>query len=175
MISLKFFQKQDYDQLINCVESPAFLLQWAGPDFHYPLTYEQLDNYIHEANKQDSTTFIYKAVDLNTNQTVGHIGLKNIDRHNRSVRVGKVLVYKEARGQGVGRRMMEEILSIAFLQLDMHKVTLGVFDFNKPAVQAYKNAGLKIDGLLRDHRRFENEYWSLFEMSILYPEWKSST
>ncbi|GGF25275.1 aminoglycoside N(6')-acetyltransferase [Halobacillus andaensis] len=175
MIKLEYFTKQDYDTLLQWVESPSFLLQWAGPTFSYPLSDDQLDKYIKEANQVNGSLLIFKAVEESSNRPIGHIGLKNIDYYNRSARVGKVLVSKEARGRGIGLIMMEEILKIAFDELNLNKVTLGVFDFNKPAIQTYKKAGFQIDGLLRDHRRFEEEYWNLYEMSILHSEWKANS
>ncbi|WP_101846028.1 GNAT family N-acetyltransferase [Halobacillus sp. Marseille-P3879] len=174
MVRLEHFGKKDYDQLIQWVESPAFLLQWAGPHFSYPLTYNQLDEYIKGANQEQSPLFVYKAVEHSTNQAVGHIALNNIDLHNHSGRIGKVLVRREARGRGIGLLMIKGVLQIAFENLNLHKVTLGVFDFNEPAIKTYKKAGFQIDGLLRDHRRFNEEYWSLYEMSILYREWKQN-
>ncbi|MFG6149874.1 GNAT family N-acetyltransferase [Halobacillus sp. B23F22_1] len=174
MIKLEYFTKNDYGTLIQWVESPSFLLQWAGPAFAYPLSCNQLDKYLKEANQADGSSLIFKAVEKSSTRSVGHIALNNIDYDNRSARIGKVLVSKDARGRGIGVIMMEEILKIAFDRLNLHKVTLGVFEFNKPAIHMYKKAGFQIDGLLRDHRRFGEEYWNLYEMSILYYEWKAN-
>lgn len=95
-----------------------------------------------------------------------------IDRKNRSARVGKVLVGdKNARGKGIGRQMIREILKIAFDDLHLHRVSLGVFDFNVSAISCYEKAGFVKEGLLRDSRKNGDEYWSLWEMSILENEW----
>jgi RimJ/RimL family protein N-acetyltransferase len=75
------------------------------------------------------------------------------------------------RGQGIGRLMIEEILKIAFRELKLHRVSLGVFDFNKSAIACYEKAGFVKEGLLRDSVRMGNEYWNLWEMSILESEW----
>jgi RimJ/RimL family protein N-acetyltransferase len=67
--------------------------------------------------------------------------------------------------------MIEEILKIAFGKLNLHRVSLGVFDFNQSAIACYEKSGFIKEGLLRDSRKIENEYWSLWEMSILENEW----
>jgi RimJ/RimL family protein N-acetyltransferase len=98
--------------------------------------------------------------------------LGKIDRKNKSARVGKVLVGdKNTRGKGIGQQMIKEILKIAFDELQLHRVSLGVFDFNVSAIACYEKAGFIKEGLLRDSRKNGDEYWSLWEMSILENEW----
>lgn len=92
MIELKYFERIDFKQLINWIDSPAFLLQWGGPGFDYPLNDKQLETYIENANKDNTETMVYKVVDKETGRAIGHISLGKIDRKNKSARVGKVLV-----------------------------------------------------------------------------------
>ncbi|MFC7322794.1 GNAT family N-acetyltransferase [Halobacillus campisalis] len=172
MIKLEYFTQSDFDHLIGWIDSPEFLLQWAGPNFTYPLTTDQLMHYIGNANTKNAPVFVYKVVDEAVDQTIGHISLK-IDRQNKAGRIGKVLVSEEARGKGIAGVMIEKILYKCFAELHLHKVGLGVFDFNEPAIRVYKKAGFKVDGLLRDHRKYNNEYWGLYEMSMLHSEWKA--
>jgi RimJ/RimL family protein N-acetyltransferase len=172
MIELTFFKRSDFTQLINWINTPEFLLQWGGPNFSYPLTEQQLENYLKDANKDNSTTFIYSVKHKETGNIIGHISLGNIDRKNKSARVGKVLVGdKNVRGKGIGQLMMTEILKVAFNELTLHRVSLGVFDFNLSAIACYEKAGFIKEGLLRDSRKIGDQYWNLWEMSILENEW----
>ena len=172
MIELKYFERSDFKQLINWVDSPEFLLQWSGPMFDYPLNETQLEKYIENANHAGSGTMVYKVVDQETGQAIGHISLGRIDRKNKSARVGKVLIGdKNQRGNGIGQLMLKEILKIAFEDLHIHRVSLGVFDFNVSAITCYEKAGFVKECLHRDTSKIDNEYWSLWEMSILENEW----
>ena len=172
MIELKLFERADFQQLINWIENPEFLLQWGGPNFNFPLDEPQLENYLKGANDEDSDVLIYSVFEKETEKIIGHISLGKIDPTNKSARVGKVLVGdRNVRGKGIGQQMMTEILKIAFDDLDLHRVSLGVFDFNSSAIACYEKAGFKKEGLLRDYRRIGNEYWSLWEMSVLDNEW----
>jgi RimJ/RimL family protein N-acetyltransferase len=173
MIKLRFFERSDFQQLINWIETPNFLLEWGGPNFSFPLTEQQLEDYLKGANTDNSLIMIYSVIDNETGDVVGHISLGNIDRKNKSARVGKVLVGdKNVRGKGIGERLMKEILKVAFDELKLHRVSLGVFDFNAPAISCYEKAGFIKEGLHRDSRKIGDEYWSLWEMSILENEWK---
>jgi RimJ/RimL family protein N-acetyltransferase len=172
MIELKYFERSDFKQLINWIDSPQFLLQWGGPSFEYPLSANQLEKYVENANNDNSDTLVYKVLDKETGNVIGHISLGKIDRKNNSARVGKVLVGdKNVRGKGMGRQMMKEILKVAFEELNLHRVCLGVFDFNVSAITCYEKAGFTKEGLLRDSRKHGDEYWNLWEMSILENEW----
>ncbi|AOH56775.1 GNAT family N-acetyltransferase [Peribacillus muralis] len=173
MIELQYFERSNIEQLINWIPSAEFTLQWGGPAFQYPLTSEQLEKYLEEANKEDSDTYIYKVIDQESQKVIGHISLGRVDRVHKSARVGKVLVgSSEVRGKGIGSEMMKAVLTIAFEELKLHKVTLGVFDFNASAIRCYENAGFVREGFLRDARKNGDEYWNLIEMGILENEWR---
>ncbi|MFA1822934.1 GNAT family N-acetyltransferase [Virgibacillus oceani] len=175
MIRLEHFDKKDFDLLISWIDSPEFLMQWAGSNFSYPLNHDQLNQYIKGANEQNSRVHIYKVIFNETNKTIGHISLNNIDLKNRSARMGKVLLGDNSlRGKGIGREMVDALLNIAFNDLSIHRVGLGVFDFNELAIRSYEKVGFVKEGLLRDVRKMGDEYWSLWEMSILEDEWKSN-
>ena len=173
MIQLRYFEPADFKQLIDWVETPEFMLQWGGPSFVFPLTEFQLEEYLKDANKENASTFAYSVMDKDTKKLIGHISLARIERNNRSARIGRVLVGDpEAKGKGFCKEMVEQVLKIAFDELNLHRVTLGVFDFNKPAIACYEKAGFQKEGLLRDHQKFGDAYWSLWEMAILEEEWK---
>ncbi|MFD1031617.1 GNAT family N-acetyltransferase [Metaplanococcus flavidus] len=172
MIKLCYFEPADFKQLIDWVETPEFMLQWGGPSFVFPLNKLQLQEYLKGANGKNSASFIYSVIDTETEALIGHISLTRIDMNNRSARIGRVLVGdQDAKGTGVCKQMMQQVLKVAFDELQLHRVTLGVFDFNKPAIACYERAGFQKEGLMRDHQKFGDEYWSLWEMAILEDEW----
>lgn len=173
MIQLAYFTREDFAQLMNWISSEAFMVQWSGTGFSFPLHIHQLEQYIKEANRPGADAFIYKVIYKETGNTVGHISL-DVDRRNESARIGKVLVGDEhMRGKNIGRHMVEAVTAIAFTELKLHRVSLGVFDFNHAAVTCYEKAGFKKEGLLRDARKAGNQYWNLWEMSILEKEWRN--
>jgi RimJ/RimL family protein N-acetyltransferase len=172
MIELQFFERTDFKQLINWIDSPEFLLQFSGPKFDFPLTERQLEDYIKGANTDDSSTLIYKVIHEETGNIIGHISLGEIDKKNLSARVGKLLIGdKSMRGLGIGEMMVEKVLEIAFKKLKLHRVSLSVFDFNHSAIFCYEKVGFVKEGLYRDYRKMGDEYWNTWGMSILESEW----
>ncbi|HDR6259473.1 TPA: GNAT family N-acetyltransferase [Bacillus cereus] len=168
VIKLESFKKSDFKQLINWINSEEFLIQWSGNAFIFPLDEQQLEKYIESAN-----TLAFKVVDEETSDVIGHISLGQIDNINKSARIGKVLVGNtKMRGRSIGKHMMKAVLHIAFDELKLHRVTLGVYDFNTSAISCYEKIGFVKEGLLRESKRVGETYWNLWEMSMLEYEWK---
>jgi RimJ/RimL family protein N-acetyltransferase len=173
MIELQYFTEADFDQLINWFDSKKEYIQWGGGGFGYPLTRDKLQSHIEDANNEGCKKLIYKVVEAQSGKVIGHISLESIDRENRSARVCRVLVGDDSmRGKGTGEAMMKEILKVGFDKLNLHRVSLGVYDFNDSAIRCYEKAGFQKEGLKRDVQKYEDAYWSLWEMSILEDEWK---
>ncbi|PEL92705.1 GNAT family N-acetyltransferase [Bacillus wiedmannii] len=167
MIKLVPFKRSDFKQLINWINSEEFLIQWSGNAFTYPLNEQQLEKYTESAN-----TLAFKIMDEETKAVIGHISLGQIDNINKSARIGKVLVGNtKMRGRSIGKHMMKVVLCIAFDELKLHRVTLGVYDFNKSAISCYEKIGFVKEGLLRESKRVGETYWNLWEMSMLEYEW----
>jgi len=167
--------------------SPEFLMQWAGPLFRHPLTEEQLlcqwgpaiDEVPRaaEANSgEEPGTRFYAIVAgeaVEREQTVGVVELGLIDRWNRSARVARFLLGDPGhRGKGIGTEALRRLLEICFHELELHRVSLAVFDFNETAIRCYERVGFRKEGLIRESRRIGEEYWSYFEMGILSSEFE---
>ncbi|MGD6888236.1 GNAT family N-acetyltransferase [Bacillus mobilis] len=169
VIKLETFKKSDFKQLIDWIDSEEFLIQWSGNAFAYPLNEQQLENYIESSN-----TLAFKVIDEESKKVVGHISLGQIDNINKSARIGKVLVGDtKMRGRSIGKHMMKAILQVAFEELKLHRVTLGVYDFNTSAISCYEKIGFVKEGLLRESKKVGETYWNLWEMSMLEYEWSS--
>jgi RimJ/RimL family protein N-acetyltransferase len=174
MIRLEYFTKDDFAQLIKWISTEELLTNWSGSLFRFPLTNESLDWYLEDTNDLlHSDALIYKAVDIASGEVVGHISLGGISRKNRSARISRVLVGDNAqKGKGICTLMIREVARIGFEELNLHRISLGVYDFNHAALRCYEKAGFIKEGLQRDILLHKNEYWSLVEMSMLEEEWR---
>ncbi len=167
LIKLESLKRSDFKQLINWIDSEEFLIQWSGNAFTYPLNDQQLEQYIESTN-----TLAFKVIDEESKEVIGHISLGQIDNINKSARVGKVLVGDtKMRGRSIGKHMMKAVLQVAFEELKLHRVTLGVYDFNTSAISCYEKIGFVKEGLLRESKKVGETYWNLWEMSMLEYEW----
>ena len=175
MIELHALADQEIDRLLGWIDSREFLMQWAGPGFSFPLDSDQFREHLLQTGGPDPKLMAFKMVDTAGQAMVGYLELAGIDRVNRAATLARVLVGpKELRGKGIGTQAVRAALRIAFGQLGLHRVGLGVFDFNRGAIACYERAGFRHEGVLRDARRVGEEYWSLCMMGILESEWRSN-
>ena len=163
MIRLEKFEKTDYDRLIGWVDSEEFMVVFSGPAFRFPITHEQLNEYIKPSNRA-----IFKVVETQTGSVIGHAELNNIDLLNRSARICRVLVGDQNnRNKGYGKAIIRALVNYGFNELKLHRIDLGVYDFNHQSIKCYKDCGFEIEGLMRDSMRVGNTYWSTYNMSII--------
>ncbi|RYY97406.1 MAG: N-acetyltransferase [Chitinophagaceae bacterium] len=175
MIRLEYFTAADFDQLIHWVHDEFLLTNWAGSLFRFPLTHDSLQWYLEDTNDPGrSDALVYKAVDEESGDTVGHVSLGGISRKNRSARISRVLVGDtQHKGRGICTAMIKAVLQVGFDELKLHRISLGVYDINRSAIRCYEKAGFVSEGVQRDILRYGEEYWSLREMSILSHEWRA--
>lgn len=172
MIQLQYFTSSDFKQLIEWLPDEEALMNWSGALFSFPLTEKSLEWYAEDVNDiSKSDAFIYKAIETSTGKVVGHISLGGISKKNKSGRISRVLVDPAAQGQGYCCQMITAVLKIGFEELQLHRICLGAYDFNKAAIRCYQKAGLTIEGTNRDCLLFKGQWWSLVEMSMLEEEW----
>jgi len=171
-IELQPFTESDIERLIGWVPSARFLLQWAGPAYHYPLDETQIEHQLAASKEESPSHLMYKAVNPKTGETVGHGEIGNINYQNRSATLMRILVGPPThRGLGLGEKIVEALLRIGFMDMSLHRIELRVYNFNKEAIRCYEKAGFKKEGLLREATKFEDEYWNVYVMAILESEW----
>lgn len=138
MIELEDFTEGDFEVFKDWIKSEEELFQFAGRSFSYPVTDEQLLNYIRTPEKRS-----FKVVLNSTNETIGHCSVNLEGGNNRLCRilVGK----KELRGQKIGEQIILKMVDLLFLDPKVEKLDLNVFDFNKAAIRCYEKVGFKID------------------------------
>lgn len=174
MIKLEPFVQSDFQQLIDWIDTEELLIKWSGSLFSFPLTIKTMEWYIRDTNVPgESDAFVFKAVETETGEVVGHISLGGLSWKNRSSRISRVLVSPHAQQKGICQQMTKAVLKIGFEELGLHRIGLGVYENNKPALNCYLKSGMNIEGVSRDILWYNNEYLSMVEMAILEEEWKA--
>jgi diamine N-acetyltransferase len=98
--------------------------------------------------------------------------LRGINEDSRAIEVKRIVV--AIPGQGLGRRILQELMRIAFRDLGAHRLFLDVFEDNARARHLYETLGFQLEGVMREaaHR---NDHWcNLHLMSVLESEYRPS-
>ncbi len=160
------FAEEHDKYLIEWSTDPDFLLQWAGSRVSYPLTTPQLEKLRELGRRDPAELYLYTPINEDGN-VMGHGEIGDLDRRNRSGVIKRILIGPPYQKKGNGTKLMRLLLKKGFLELDLHRIELLVFSFNQRAIHCYETVGFKREGILRDARKSEEEFWDLIVMSVL--------
>lgn len=108
---------------------------------------------------------------LAEDRVVGEIGL-GMARHNRGEAfVGIGLGDRDDWNKGFGTDAMRVLLRYAFLELDLYRVSLSVFEYNPRAMRSYEKAGFLVEGRVRGALHRAGRHWDEIFMGVLRPDW----
>ena len=95
-----------------------------------------------------------------------------VDWKNRNAELGIAIWKKDYWGKGYGADAIKTLLKYAFHELNLHKVYLRVYDFNKRAIRCYEKAGFKKEGILREVFWRNGKWHDTILMGILQSEFE---
>ena len=173
MVSLIEFEKVHYKFIENEITDSKFLMQWAGPKYTYPLSWEQMEDKIKEQDENGKKNFLFSAAIRNSLEIIGHVQLTVIDHTTKIANIGSVLILSKFRNMGLGTEIMKAIMNFGFNQKGMNELRLGVFDFNMPAIQCYKKAGFAEYKFEENAIEIDGEKWNHIRMKINREMFKS--
>ncbi len=104
-----------------------------------------------------------------------HVG-NTLLKLNRVHRSGYFQIYigeRAARGRGIGRAALCEMLECGFVEHGLHRIWLHTFPDNVRAQSLYCSVGFVHEGFERDAIRVEDSYVSQNRWSLLAPEWRA--
>jgi RimJ/RimL family protein N-acetyltransferase len=99
-------------------------------------------------------------------EVVGMTCFWGIDLHNRRAHLG-IGLGEEHRGRGIGTDATRVMLRYAFRDRGLHRVQLEVLATNSAALRAYKKAGFREDGRMRQSAWVRGEFVDEVYMSVL--------
>lgn len=98
-----------------------------------------------------------------------YVILRGLKEDSRAIEIKRVVVAKPERG--LGRRILTEIIRIAFRELGAHRLFLDVFEDNARARHLYESLGFKYEGVMRESAQRDGRWFNLHLMSILESEY----
>jgi len=100
-----------------------------------------------------------------------YVILRGLGEDNRAIELKRIVVASP--GQGLGRKILAEVIRIAFEDLQAHRLFLDVFDDNARARHLYESLGFVYEGTMRDAAFRDGAWHSLHLMSMLEHEYRA--
>ncbi len=107
-----------------------------------------------------------------TGRLIGSCAFSNLDADHGSALYHITIGEKDQWGKGFGTEATELMLDHAFRTLGLHRISLGVFEFNERALRSYLSCGFVIEGRAREAIWRGGRWWDEIAMSILDSEWR---
>jgi RimJ/RimL family protein N-acetyltransferase len=98
---------------------------------------------------------------------LGEAVLNELDLDNDSANYRVWLPGPHIFGQGYGTEITRLVVDYALSTCGLHRVSLGVYDFNPRAQRVYEKCGFRFEGRLRHALRWEAQWHDEVRMAIL--------
>jgi RimJ/RimL family protein N-acetyltransferase len=115
--------------------------------------------------------YLFMIRKLDDDRLIGEIDLGGMSLTHGDGFVGISIGEREFWGKGYGTEAMDLILRFAFLELNLQRISLDVFEYNPRAIRSYEKAGFIHEGRQRGMLNRDGQRYDLLFMGILRDEW----
>lgn len=172
-IELKPFLHTDIKHVMNWVLTPGFSVQLQQGENDGKLSRNFFENRIVAGNLGSAAELLFKVLDQQSQQLIGHCGLKGIDEVNRSAELSHVVVGPlRLRGIGLDSKIIFSLMRIAFQILQLNRLYVKILTFDRNSIALYKSLGFQVEGNFPESFKHQDKYWDLVQLAILKSHWK---
>jgi len=167
-VSLRPIERLDLVRLVELLEDPdVAALAGEGPVVLASLADWEAWFEQRVANPpKDRISFAVETED----ELIGQAGLHHIDHFNQRCELG-IALGKDYWGQGLGQEATRLLVDYAFSYLNMNRISLRVLADDARAVGAYRKAGFREEGRLRQAAVVAGDFRDELVMSVLRAEY----
>lgn len=172
MIRLRPYKACDAQVITKWIKDEYAFRQWSADRYEkYPITADDMNSY-YDRDKNNERIWGMTAFD--DTGIVGHFTMRfPKDKSLDEIRLGFVIVDDKKRGNGYGKEMLSLAIQYAFDFVKVKKISLGVFENNKAAINCYEACGFKKVALENtESYHCMGEVWNCIEMEVVLDERK---
>lgn len=118
------------------------------------------------------TNLIFSIRTLAEDRLIGFIAFDEIRWAARDAWVAIGIGEMDVWNKGYGSDAMRLMLCYGFTELNLNRISLGVFSTNPRGIRSYEKCGFVHEGLMREFMKRDGQYWDLVFMGILREEWE---
>lgn len=103
---------------------------------------------------------------------IGTCSFFDVNHQARRCKIGILIGDKENRGRGYGSDALKTLLKFLFVDRNMYRVALEVFEYNKAAVAMYEKLGFVRECTYRKQAYAMGRYWDEYCYAMLRSEYE---
>lgn len=158
-----YIEDKDFEYLAKWIDDEKIHALWCANLMPYPITKENLHSFL-EKNAMEWTDSAYVATEDNGKVTGFFCYSVNVDDNSGFLKL--IVVDREKRGAGYGKKMLQLALKYAFEITGVELVRINVFDENAAAKHCYEKIGFVEESISKDIFPYKDETWSRCHMII---------
>lgn len=143
--------------------------RWLAAIGDPPTLEEERDWYFNLRENPDNVLWAIETLD---GQLLGTVELRVTPRSERA-ELGIAIQDKAHWSKGYGTEVIHLVLEFAFEELELNRVELTCDEENGRAIRCYEKCGFLREGLLRQHRFVDGNFYHTVVMAVLRGDWES--
>ncbi|WP_349408919.1 GNAT family protein [Pseudalkalibacillus sp. SCS-8] len=167
------FTEEDLDKVSEWYHDDEYMrCMDAAPSF--PLLKRDFKDWV-ELKPREQKSYLFAIRMIEDDRVVGWVDLDDILWPHRNAWLAIGIGERSLWDQGLGYETMELVLNFAFLELNLHRIQLTVFSYNKRAIKLYERLGFQYEGAQREFLQRDGERYDMLMYGILSREWSNRT
>lgn len=168
LVKLRGYNEKDIPKLLHFINEPDIK---KNIDSGIPYIYTRKDQEKIFEKRKENEDYIFAIESLDHGKFIGGACIKNIDWKNSHCEIA-LFISPNNWGNGFGLDTLKILLKFVFQQMNLNKIKLKAYSFNKRAQSIYKKIGFKEEGALREEIFRDGEYHDEFIFGLLKKEYK---
>lgn len=162
MFTVRDYQKKDIPLRVKWLNNEQ-INKYLGTNLQEKTTSEKQIEWFKKYSNDISKKFF--TFEYNK-KPVWFMGFSNINFTNKNADIFIMIGEEEYLGRGLWEKAMKRLIKYWFRELELHKISLWVFEENTPAFNLYKKIWFEIEWTLVDDAFFGWKYHNTLLMSI---------
>ncbi|MEW8975259.1 MAG: GNAT family protein [Exiguobacterium sp.] len=161
------FQPEDTEVMQRLLDDATFARHFSATPYRH-LSMDKIEKMMATDAPE---TFRFAIRNFEDERMIGVVALEDIlPTHGTAwLMIG---IDPDCEGQGYATDALQTILEYAFLELNLYRIQLTVFDYNLRAIKLYERLGFVQEGRYRAFLRRDGERHDMLLYGLLEPEWR---
>lgn len=140
----------DIGELMTWFDCKRSVDIWGGPRFRYPFDRK---SFVEDCHWYDMATFSLRSPD----DVFSAFG--QVYERNKRINLARLIAHPKMRGQGIGKRLTQMLMSAGENILPLDEYSLFVYRDNTPALECYRSLGFEIQDYPSDQYLADECYY----------------
>jgi len=164
-IRLRAYRREDIKDALSFINDPE-VSEYLRPGIPFPMKLENEEKWYESIDPMSTSNYSFAIETKDKSLYIGGCGINETDWKNSWCVVG-IFLGKRYWNKGYGTDAMKTLVNFIFNEMNMNKIKLNVYSFNKRAVKSYEKCGFVTEGILKQEFFRNGQYHDEYIMSIL--------